>query len=737
MLLMALGTSIGVCALLIAFMFPQILEARQERAEARFPVIARSAPDGQGWFASAKQRFGERPLSVLYVAPRADSPRPPGVDSYAANGKAVVSPAFEQELRADPELSEVFPYGIAGTVGDSGLTAPDEWVAYVTVERKDLPATAAPLGGFGVDLNPEVDIGEGDLKTIQIALLGLVGIPLFVYFTVCARLSAASRERRLAALRLIGMSARDVQKLNALETSLAAFAGSVAGLGLFGVTHRVLASSGAGGILWFSSDSEPDLAVVLLSLIVVPILAVVVSVLGSRRVVRRALAVRRDADARSLSPLRLIPLMIGLGVLVALLIEGYRKPLGAGVGDLGVYLMLFGMVLTGVGLSLGFPVITAAVAKALARGSDRLAVLLAARRVQFERGAADRVVAGLVVAIFGLGFATGIQRDAQAVNAPEVRKGMFALQAAQLPEGAVADLERAAGIDAVVVRSSLFQVKGGRTVGSGTNVTWGSCGSLAGILGRELRGCTEGRRYSVRPLKRALPGGSPAPGSSLELSLGRPQDTWSLDVPGEVIRLPMRDLFDLGLPHVILPLSELPNGVPPATADILLAAENRPDVIQDVSREVALLAPAATLEFVNSNPDARAQAKVVQDLLYLAVALGLLVGVIAFLVTTIDRALERRPNITALAIAGVPTRLLRSSQGVQMAIPLLSGAAIAVVCSKLAEQVTVGVGGATREWAWGGVVISLTAAGVAALLAILAARFAVSESVDVSFIRRE
>lgn len=413
--LIVMGTAIGVWALLLAIALPQVLQARQQRAEDRIPRGGARA-DSDVRFQVATKRIGERALPVVYLAGSGAAPAPPGVDALPGPGDAVVSPGLARSLTEMPDLEAVFPFEVVEQIDPAGLVSPEEWYAYVGVSGKDLSPGSSRLAAFGSDLNPEVDISAGDVRFVNFALLGLVGLPLLVYFGVSASLSAATRLRRLAALRLLGMSARQARRVNAIETSVAAWFGSAVGLVAYGVIYQMLASSGLGGMVWFPADGAPGPTMVFIALFLVPSFAAVVSTIGSRRGVHDALATRRSSPVRKARFWRLLPLFAGLGILVGLIVSSEGET--GGGGDTGGMFLLAGLLLTAVGLTWGFEVVIVSAARWLAGRSSSTPVLLGARRLEFDPGAAIRVIAGLVLVVVGLGFANGLQRDAQASSLP-------------------------------------------------------------------------------------------------------------------------------------------------------------------------------------------------------------------------------------------------------------------------------------------------------------------------------
>lgn len=739
--------AIGVVCLLVALAFPAILGARQDRAESRIPTRT-NAKHGRGWFFTSEIRLGSQPFNVTFIAANDESPLPPGLERLPAPGQAITAPRVEEFLRERPYFRASFPYEVVGEVGEQGLVAPDELFAYVGVSRSDLPDAASPLGGFGSDLNPEVDIAAGDLKIIQLSLLGLVGVPLAVYFAVCARLSAATRNRRLAALRLLGMTAKETQRVNAVESIAAATIGSLVGLGLFDAGQSVFASSRLGGIVWFRHDSDPSIGLLFFCAFGIPFLAALLSVAGSRGAVNNALAVRRQAPLRPPGWWRLLPLLAGLGILVGLVIQGLIRDSSAGLGDSGGMLLMSGLFLTAIGLALGFVVVDLSVARWLASRAKRLSVVLGLRRLEFEPSGPARVVSGLVVVVFGMGFANGLQRDVQASNSSLEKVERYGVAAIEMAPASREALYRVDGIEAVLVNvqsrvSSPPPGTGDALPPSALplNATWATCQDVAFFLDLELENCAEHAAYRVIPLDGPPVQPLRQPGDRirfpLEMNRTDRGPDFSVVVPEETLGLATQDIDKLARIELLLPPEQLPREKIPETASIEFASLPGGRYVDQVTAGIARIAPTATISFLDENPDARRQSAVVQQLLKLALILGVIVGAAAFLVTALDQAVERRENLVALSIVGVPVRTLRAAQAIQVGVPLVLGTLVAVIAGRLAEQATVLTGGYVRSWPWSGTLVGLGVGLVSTLIALLIMSLSVSGRIDVSMIRRE
>src|SRR5262249_17491317 len=152
------------------------------------------------------------------------------------------SPAMTALLRATPaaELGNRFPGQEIGTIGRSGLPAPDSLVIVIghtpdemshmpgaTKATSIMTTTPSSCGNCVVGINATgVDL---ILSVVALALL----FPLLMFVGTATRLAAARREQRFAAMRLVGATPRQISVISTVESAVATVAGVIVGFGLF------------------------------------------------------------------------------------------------------------------------------------------------------------------------------------------------------------------------------------------------------------------------------------------------------------------------------------------------------------------------------------------------------------------------------------------------------------------------------------------------------------------------
>lgn len=243
--------------------------------------------------------------------------------------------------------------------------------------------------------------GAGMTLLLSVVAAGLL-FPVLIFIGTATRLSAARREQRFAAMRLVGATPRQISTVAAVESAVAAFVGTVVGFGLFLLLRPALAEIPFTGTPFFGSDLSLGPVEIALVALGVPAAAMTVAGLALRRVRISPLGVTRRATPRPPRAWRLIPLVLGIGELVYFV---GRRPQTAN-GQSAAYLS--GILLVMVGLVVAGPWLTMLGSRVMARRATRPALLIAGRRLADNPQAGFRAVSGLMLALFVTSVATGV-----------------------------------------------------------------------------------------------------------------------------------------------------------------------------------------------------------------------------------------------------------------------------------------------------------------------------------------
>ena len=344
------------------------------------------------------------------------SPVPPGISGDPGPGQYYASPALAALLRSTPadELAGRYPGRLVGTIGDAALPSPNSLVIIIghtpaqlahtpySVQVTSIAAAAPfsagdrPVNPKGLDYTPAVGGIQPSgidfiLSVVALAMLA----PVLIFIATATRLSAARREQRFAAMRLVGATRRQVSLLAATESTAAAVLGVAAGFGIFFLLRAPVAGIPFLGEPFFPADMALSLPDILVVAIGVPVAAAVAARLALRRVHISPLGVARRTTPRPPRAWRVLPLLAGLAELGFFVVHGTpASPNGE------IWALLPGFLLIIAGLVIAGPWLTMAAARVMARWTSHPGALIAARRLADDPRAAFRAVSGLVLALF-------------------------------------------------------------------------------------------------------------------------------------------------------------------------------------------------------------------------------------------------------------------------------------------------------------------------------------------------
>jgi hypothetical protein len=368
------------------------------------------------WWQPGSDTFDSQNIDRFDVAATGtSSPVPPGISHDPGPGQYYASPALIALLRSTPadELADRYPGRLAGTIGDAALSSPDSLVIIIGYTPAQLAhasgsvqvtsiATRVP-GNFGnlvsrKGLNyipPDAGIESISIDLILSVVALAMLAPVLIFIATATRLSAARREQRFAAMRLVGATRRQVSLLAAAESTAAAVLGVAAGFGIFFLLRVPVAGIPFLGQPFFPADMSLSLPDIVAVAIGVPAAAAVAARLALRRVHISPLGVARRTTPTPPRAWRVVPLLAGLAELGFFVVRGAP----AAPGD-EVWALLSGFLLIIVGLIIAGPWLTMAAARVMARRTSRPGTLIAARRLADDPKAAFRAVSGLVLALF-------------------------------------------------------------------------------------------------------------------------------------------------------------------------------------------------------------------------------------------------------------------------------------------------------------------------------------------------
>ncbi|MEU2711184.1 FtsX-like permease family protein [Streptomyces sp. NPDC007205] len=731
-LLTAVGVGLGVALLLLTTAIPNALAVRDQRNDARMDyTYGPNRPKAANTLLISDTDTTYRGSDVRGRLVEPEGPRAPlapGLSTYPAPGGMVVSPALKDLLGSDAGklLRERLPYRIVGTIGESGLIGSHDLVYYAGA--KDLAPRidgwrTARITRFGPPQEVTPDKTDPVLLLLMLVVFVVLLTPVAVFIATAVRFGGERRDRRLAALRLVGADSRMTRRIAAGE----ALAGSLVGL-VFGTVFFLLGRQLAGsveivGISVFPSYLDPSPALAALVAVAVPAAAVLVTLFALRGVVIEPLGVVRAARPRRRRLWWRLLLPLGGLACLAPMIGQVRH------GEFNRYLVIGGVLLLLIGLTALLPwAVEAAVAR-LGRGG--VAWQLAVRRLQLSSGSAARMVNGIAVAVAGaialqMLFA-GVQGDFTKSTGQDTDRVQMQVNLEQgLPFLPVTEkfattkgVRKATALGSTELSDRRFRSSEGPK--NSVGLTVGTCAALREVA--DLPDCHDGDVFTAT-------GGE------------RDADVTKLVRPGRTLHANtsdgLRDGHDVvwtvpsGLKRARAITS--PNGIkesgvlmtPAAVSGRLSSAltgamylsldESVPDVHDYVRNTAARIDPLADT-MVYSATDRSAQFTSIRTGTFAgAVCVLALIGV-SLLVSQLEQLRERRKLLSALVAFGTRRRTLGMSVLWQTAIPIALGLLLALAMGLTLGAVLLKMVGTTVGVDWPSV-LSMTGAGAAVVLTV-------------------
>ncbi|MFI5683786.1 ABC transporter permease [Streptomyces sp. NPDC051636] len=729
MLLTGVGVGLGVAVLLLTTAIPNVLTVRHEREKARldFTYNLKTPPktDGTLVIADVDSTFRESDVRGRLVEPEGPhAPLPPGVRKYPATGEMVVSPALKSLLDSDGGklLRERLPYRVVGTIGEHGLIGSHELAYYAGVK-----GLAAKIDHSRVDRidrygDPHPSQQQTDPVLVLLALVVFVVLlmPVAVFIGAAVRFGGERRDRRLAALRLVGSDSRMTRRIAAGE----ALAGSLLGL-LLGTVFFLIGRQAAGsveilGVSVFPSYLTPSPLLAMLIVVAVPAAAVAVTLFALRGVVIEPLGVVRAArPARRRLWWRLLLPLGGLAMLYPMIGQG------RGNGDFNQYLVAGGVILLLVGVTALLPWVVETVVARL--GSGGVAWQLAVRRLQLSSGSAARMVNGIAVAVAG---AIALQMLFSGVDSAYTKRSANDLSRAQM------DVSVPTGVELTSATRKFAATKGVRKASAlaggalgttrkdpetSSRLTVGDCEALREVAA--LPSCRDGDvfvlrggEYDTDAPKLAHPGRTLYLDPSYSGERGS-EVAWA--VPRNIKQArSVKDPTNMRRGGFLM----TPGAVPARVAGTLYGHvylsldESVPDAREYARNAAAEISPMADAMEWASSEQSKEFTSIRTGLLVGAACVLALIGA-SLLVSQLEQLRERKKLLSALVAFGTRRRTLSLSVLWQTAVPVALGLFLASTVGLTLGAVLLRMTATPVRIDWASV-LSMTGVGAAVVLAV-------------------
>ncbi|MEU1704790.1 FtsX-like permease family protein [Streptomyces sp. NPDC005706] len=734
MTLTAVGVGLGVALLLLTTALPNVFTARHRVEEARydytFSSTTRPRADNTVLVAATDTQWHSKNVRGRLLEPEGSrAPLPPGLGRFPAKGEMVVSPALRELLASDGArlLRERLPYRVVGTIGESGLIGSQELAYYAGARGLDPDAGGGVrvdrLVRFG-DPHPTTEKTDPVLLLMVLVVFVVLLMPVAVFIAAAVRFGGERRDRRLAALRLVGSDSGMTRRIAAGEALAGALLGLAVGTVFFLIGRQIAGSVEVLGESVFPGYLDPSPALVALVAVAVPASAVLVTLLAMRGVVVEPLGVVRTArPARRRLWWRLLLPLAGLALLYPMVGKGRDN------GGFNQYLVTGGVLLLLVGVTALLPWFVERVVARL--GAGPVSWQLAVRRLQLSSGTAARMVNGIAVAVAGAIALQMLFAGVQSQYTKDTgRDPGRASMEVTLPDSGNATavgeaFRRTEGVRVSVVLSSTSAGDKRREPENLIDLTVGDCAALREVA--RLSSCRDGDVFKLRnphydAAYNASVGAVVRPGRELYLDPGYSDEPglqvpWKL--PAGLRQVPYReDSLQSAANGLLVTPSALPAKARPALRGHVFVRtdESVPDAAEHVRNTAARVDAAADVFTWTATEESTKYTSLRTGLFVGAVCVLALIGA-SLLVSQLEQLRERRKLLSSLVAFGTRRRTLGLSVLWQTAVPIVLGLLLssvvgltlgAVLLKMTATPVTV-------DWAS---VLSMTGAGAAVVLAV-------------------
>ncbi|WP_426504030.1 FtsX-like permease family protein [Dactylosporangium sp. McL0621] len=693
--LTALGVGLGVAVLLLSVSIPGILDGRHHRIDGRddmhYSEEAPARSDTSVLMLPVDNAYHDRSVTGRFLKPEGAHPIvPPGVTALPPDGSIVVSPAL-RDLFETPEgalLRQRFPQPVAGVIAKQGLSGPNELYFYGTRGSlsEDDPDVRR-LTHYGSPSAPGDPLSPILLLLVVVIFVVLL-MPVAMFVAAATRFGGEQRDRRLAAVRLVGADTWMTRRIAAGEAVVSAALGVVLGAGFFSAGRQFAERFELGSISVYASDIQPSPLLFLAIVVAVPLAALLMTLLALRRVVVEPLGVVRRATARARRRIwwRLLPWAGGLALVLPLI--------GAKAHRFNVWQAAIGIILLLLGVATMLPWIFDRLVARLGSGGP-VSWQIAIRRLQLSHDSALRAVNAVAVAAAGTIALQMLFSAAQAENTRDSAQNVAAAQAVTMVKPSVsvpvhdaaqaeAELRKSPGVTSLhTYRQMVVSMPGDPKV---FEVAVADCDTLR-ILA-DLPGCADGDVFVVDPASFSQPGMSDdataAKGRDVLVG-GREDDTakptWHVPAQLKTAK-ERRDPYASYHDGLLVT-----TGAAPAALTETLDARYytfigldfaTPDAVEHLRNAAMRIGPTADVTILSPRDVDTTFASIRRGLFAGATVVLVLVG-LSLLVGTVEQLRERRRTLAALVAFGTRRGTMAWSILWQTAVPVALGLVVASV----------------------------------------------------------
>lgn len=375
------------------------------------------------------------------------SPDFPGFKTPAM-GEYYLSPGLDKIARENPEenIGSRFGTTYLGVLPDSHTPSPDSLMAVRGSTSQEIAESqtqrqqpggkdaytdiynTSPKGSNATSFDPITPMMLAFGATILLA-------PIVLFVAVATQLGSAQREQRYAALRLIGATRNQVNRVILFESFVATVAGIVLGSIIFFATRGWLQAFQFGGEhFWLE-----DLTVSWWQYGAFSLITIALSLFASWRAMRKVQTsplgvARREKLNKRPRAWRVIPLAVGVSIFVWLSTEAGVSWVRNNPQSVAPFAAIMGgILLVTMGLMLAGSWLTSVLSRVAARFTARPTTLIAAKRIKEHSRHVFRSVGGVVLALFAGSFYLAAVSGVDVLSVDSIAKNGYT----QLKEDAI------------------------------------------------------------------------------------------------------------------------------------------------------------------------------------------------------------------------------------------------------------------------------------------------------------
>ncbi len=454
--LTAAAVALGMLMILVFMAGVNALQAKAGHSSWRFDIFA--AENNQkpiGGIAPLKAKVATdgnlnkwRDEDIVTISLRAGDATSPQLDGLPTpkDGEYYVSSGLYKVIQdhSDDMIGSRFGNKQIGIIPEALSTSPDALEVIRGMSAQETKSERiVSIYKFSNSIEA-VSRYSGPVGVILIFGASILLFPIVMFISIATQLGSAQREKRYAALRLIGATRKQVSRIIALESLSAATIGAIVGSLVYLAVLPLMSQFRLGGERFWPSDFAVLPLHYLLAVIITLLFCLIANWWGMRRVQVSPLGVARSGKVtKRPRTWRLALLAPGLAIFAWLSLPTGISWLRSSADNNSAPLLL---LITGImsimfGLLLAGPWLTSSISRLAAHRARSAITLLAAKRIAVQSSWIFRSVSGVILALFAGSFyltgTSGIARlniDAVANNGySQLKSGIAIVSGDTLP----------------------------------------------------------------------------------------------------------------------------------------------------------------------------------------------------------------------------------------------------------------------------------------------------------------